>query len=61
MHRFIDAIDVDNTIFRSDHVSNHLILKGVLGRDKARLLRQIEESIEFFGQRPEFERGTAQY
>ena len=61
MYRFIDATDLDSTIFRSDHVSNHLILKGVLGRDKARMLRQIDESIQFFRERPEFERGTAHY
>ena len=61
MRRFIDATDLDSTIFRSDHVSNHLVLKGVLGRDKARMLQQIDESIQFFSERPEFERGSSHY
>ena len=61
MRRFIDATELDSTIFRSDHVSNHLVLKGVLGRDKQRMLRQIDQSIRFFRDRPEFERGSAHY
>jgi len=61
MRSFIGATELDNTIFRSDHVSNHLVLKGVLGRDKARLLQQIDESIVYFKNHPEFEHGTSQY
>jgi len=61
MRSFIGATELDNTIFRSDHVSNHLVLKGVLGRDKARLLQQIDESIVYFRNHPEFEHGTSQY
>ena len=45
MHTFIAHLELDKTIFRSDHVSNHLVLKGVLGKDKAVLLRQIEQAI----------------
>ncbi len=61
MRAFIGATELDNTIFRSDHVSNHLVLKGVLGRDKLRLLQQIDESIVYFSNHPEFEHGTSQY
>jgi radical SAM superfamily enzyme YgiQ (UPF0313 family) len=61
MRSFIGATELDNTIFRSDHVSNHLVLKGVLGRDKARLLLQIDEAIDYFRNHPEFEHGTPQY
>ena len=61
MRIFIDATELDSTIFRSDHVSNHMVLKGVLGRDKQRLLRRIDESIEFFRQHPEFEHGDYGY
>jgi len=61
MRAFIGATELDNTIFRSDHVSNHLVLKGVLGRDKLRLLQQIDESIVYFRNHPEFEHGTSQY
>ena len=39
---FLDATDLKSTIFRSDHASNHLVLKGVLQRDKERLLQQID-------------------
>jgi radical SAM superfamily enzyme YgiQ (UPF0313 family) len=42
MRLFISHLDLQETIFRSDHASNHLILKGVLGRDKERFLTQIE-------------------
>ena len=55
MKTLIGATELENTIFRSDHVSNHLILKGVLGKDKARMLQQIDESIVYFGNHPEFE------
>lgn len=40
---FIENLDVNNCIFRSDHVSNNIVLKGVLGKDKEMLLRQIEQ------------------
>ena len=61
MKTFIDATELDSTIFRSDHASNHLVLKGVLGRDKARLLRQIDDAIDYFRQHPEFEHGHFGY
>jgi radical SAM superfamily enzyme YgiQ (UPF0313 family) len=61
MRTFIEATELDSTIFRSDHVSNHMVLKGVLGKDKQRLLRQVDESIDFFRQHPEFEHGDSGY
>ena len=61
MRTLIGATELDSTIFRSDHVSNHLVLKGVLGRDKARLLQQIDASIGYFKDHPEFEHGSSQY
>ena len=61
MKTFIGATELDNTIFRSDHVSNHMVLKGVLGKDKARLLNQIEQSIDYFRAHPEFEHGNFGY
>jgi len=42
MRLFISHLDLQETIFRSDHASNHLILKGVLGRDKEKFLTQID-------------------
>jgi len=45
MKTFVSALKLTETIFRSDHASNHLILKGVLGKDKQRFLDQIETAI----------------
>lgn len=42
---FIENLNVNNVIYRSDHVSNNLILKGVLSKDKDLLLNQIDEAI----------------
>jgi hypothetical protein len=61
MQVFIGALELENTIFRSDHVSNHMVLKGVLGRDKHRMLKQIEESIDYFRKHPQFEHGNFGY
>jgi len=57
----IDATELENTIFRSDHVSNHMVLKGVLGKDKSRLLKQIGTSIAYFNNHPEFDHGNFDY
>jgi len=35
----------DKTVFRSEHASNYLVLKGVLGRDKEKLIQQVEMAI----------------
>jgi radical SAM superfamily enzyme YgiQ (UPF0313 family) len=61
MKTLLAATELNSTIFRSDHVSNHVILKGVLGKDKARLLQQIDDSIVYFRKHPEFEHGNFQY
>ncbi|MDH3388412.1 MAG: radical SAM protein [Gammaproteobacteria bacterium] len=61
MKTFIGALELDRTIFRSDHVSNHMVLSGVLGRDKQRLLERIDESILYFSEHPEFENGHFGY
>ncbi len=61
MQTFIGALELENTIFRSDHVSNHLVLKGVLGKDKKRMLSQVAESIAYFKNHPEFEHGNFDY
>ncbi len=43
---FISQLDLKRTVFRSDHASNALILKGTLGADKERLLAQVKQAIE---------------
>jgi len=61
MRLLLGATELDSTIFRSDHVSNHLVMKGVLGKDKARLLKQVDESIAYFNDHPEFDHGNFEY
>lgn len=60
MRRFIGGLALNKTVFRSDHASNWLVLKGVLGRDKSRLLGQLDTAIahpEQAGIRPDWARG----
>ncbi|MCH1930868.1 radical SAM protein [Shewanella sp. A25] len=45
MHTLLSHLELEQTIFRSDHASNYLVLKGVLGKDKAKLLAQVELAI----------------
>ncbi len=46
MERFLAALELRRTVFRSDHASNWLVLKGTLGADKARLLAEVRAAIE---------------
>ncbi len=46
MRAFVGALELRRTVFRSDHASNWLVLKGTLGADKARLLAQIDAAIQ---------------
>ena len=43
---FIENLNVENIIYRSNHVSNNLILSGTLSKDSTALIRQIEVAIE---------------
>ena len=45
MKLFMSHLELEQTIFRSDHASNSLVLKGILGRDKQRIVQQIEDAI----------------
>jgi radical SAM superfamily enzyme YgiQ (UPF0313 family) len=56
----LENLELDNTVFRSDHASNYLVLKGTLSRDKPRLLRTVHAALERPGTvplRPEWARG----
>lgn len=60
MERFVSALELRRTVFRSDHASNWLVLKGTLGADKARLLGELRRAIEQpqdAGLRPAWSRG----
>lgn len=46
MERFLSQLELQQTVFRSDHASNWLVLKGTLGADKARLLAQVRNAIQ---------------
>ena len=45
METFISALELKRTVFRADHVSNRLVLKGSLGNEKPRLLSEIRAAI----------------
>lgn len=45
MAHFLSALELKRTVFRSDHASNWLVLKGTLGTDKERLLAQVQTAI----------------
>ena len=42
---FLAEIDVDGSIFRSNHASNYLALAGTLPKDKARLLATLDAAL----------------
>lgn len=46
MEDFLSRLELKRTVFRSDHASNALILKGTLGADKEKLLAQVRQAIE---------------
>lgn len=45
MEIFISTLELKRSVFRSDHASNWLILRGTLGADKERLLAQLRAAI----------------
>jgi len=45
MKWLIENVALSETIFRSDHASNILILKGILNKDKSKFLQQIDTAI----------------
>lgn len=60
MGLFISKLNLESTIFRSDHASNYLVLKGILNRDKNELMERINTVIakpENAGLREEWMRG----
>lgn len=60
LHTFISHLELEDSTFRSDHASNYLPLKGQLGRDKTKLLTQLDTAIntpEKIQLREEWQRG----
>jgi len=46
METLLSNLELEKTIFRSDHASNYLILKGTLGKDKQALVSQVRQAIQ---------------
>ena len=44
MQHFIEQVDSDGTVFRSNHASNPVPVAGTFNRDRADMLRQIDEA-----------------
>ena len=60
MEILLETLTLESTVFRSDHASNYLVLKGVLDRDKPQLLRTVRTALErpeAVALRPEWARG----
>ena len=60
MFWLLDTLDLERTVFRSDHASNYLVLKGTLNRDRERLLETVKQALDRPGSiplRPEWMRG----
>lgn len=47
--KMVENIEVENSIFRSNHASNYVSLKGTLSKDKKLILDQIKEGLEISG------------
>lgn len=45
LRTFVESLELHSTIFRSDHASNSLVLKGTLGRDKQALLNRVDMAL----------------
>ncbi|MCB2219102.1 MAG: B12-binding domain-containing radical SAM protein [Bacteroidetes bacterium] len=57
---FLKNTKLNNVIYRSDHASNYKPLKGILDRDKERLLSELEQAVsrpDQAGLRQEWQRG----
>jgi radical SAM superfamily enzyme YgiQ (UPF0313 family) len=43
---FLESTNLQSTVFRSDHASNYLILKGILSKDKHQILEKLRLAIQ---------------
>jgi len=60
LYLFLENTNLQTTVFRSDHASNYLALKGILSKDKDQLLEKLRYAIlhpEQSGLRKEWQRG----
>lgn len=45
-YEFIKNLELKNSVFRSNHASNYVALKGTLNQDKGRLMKEIKRYLE---------------
>ena len=57
MKLFIENVDSEGTVFRANHASNYVPLKGTFNKDNALMLKQIEAAEKAGNFRPEMFRG----
>lgn len=60
MRTLLATLELDSTVFRSDHASNYLVLKGTLNKDRQRLLDTVDQALDRPGSvalRQEWQRG----
>ncbi|MCD8037124.1 MAG: B12-binding domain-containing radical SAM protein [Clostridiales bacterium] len=57
MKLFLQNVDSEGTVFRSNHASNYISLAGTLNRDKEAMLKQIEQAEKRNVYKPEYYRG----
>ncbi len=53
---FLQHIDSEGSVFRMNHASNYLTLKGTLNRDRQALLDKVQSGLTGVGLKPEFMR-----
>jgi hypothetical protein len=50
----LQHIDAEGSVFRMNHASNYISLKGTLNRDRELMLQQVQRGLEGKGLKPEF-------
>ncbi len=57
MELFLGEVDSDGTVFRANHASNYVNLRGTLNQDRERLLAQVRQARTSTSYKPEYFRG----
>lgn len=57
MELFLQEVDSEGTVFRANHASNYVNLRGTLNQDRERLLNQIRQAKTSTSYKPEYFRG----
>ena len=53
---FLEHVDSEDTVLRSNHISNYMSLRGTLNRDRDQMISQLERGIAFAKEHPDFRR-----